>query len=369
MSLSLVTAAQAAPRPVPAAPDLNVSSFILMDYDTGTILAEKDPDKKIEPASITKVMSAYLVDKALADGDISINDAVTISEKAWRMKGSKMFIEVNKQVSVDELINGMIIQSGNDATVALAEHIAGSEEAFVGYMNHQADVLGLQNTEFQNATGWPADNHYSSARDIALLSQAVIRDYPDHYALYSEKEYTFNKIRQFNRNRLLWQDKSVDGLKTGHTEAAGYCLVSSSKREDMRLIAVVMGAESDKQRSRDSQALLNYGFRFFETQRLYEAGEALQQAKVWFGTQEQLNLGLSEDLALTIPRGRYQDLKIDAQMDARIEAPISAGQVLGQVNIKLDEQILANRDLVALHDVADGGLVKKAMDSFKMLFE
>jgi len=223
VSIFVFSASYAGAKPIPKAPSLNASSYFLLDYESGVVLAEKNPDKKVEPASITKLMSMYLVDKAIADGELQLSDMVTISEKAWRMKGSKMFIEVGTQVSVQDLIKGMIIQSGNDATIALAEHIAGSESAFVGYMNHRAGILGMKNTQFKNVTGWPEKGHYSTARDIAILSQAIIREFPKSYAYYKEKEFTFNKIRQFNRNRLLWRDESVDGLKTGHTEAAGYC--------------------------------------------------------------------------------------------------------------------------------------------------
>ena len=259
--------AYGAAKPIPDPPALKASSYFLVDFDSGIVLAEKDPDKHIEPASITKLMTAYLVDKAIAEGDISLDEMVTISEKAWRMKGSKMFVEVGKQVSVEDLLKGLIIQSGNDASIALAEHVAGSESAFAGYMNHQAQLLGMTNTNFVNATGWPHENHYSSARDIATLTRAIIRDFPDSYRLYKEREYTFNKIRQFNRNRLLWRDDTVDGVKTGHTESAGYCLVASALRGDMRLVSVVIGEDSDKARTQSSQALLNYGFRFYETKR------------------------------------------------------------------------------------------------------
>lgn len=367
--LFLSTSLLAAPKPIPKAPDLAADSFILMDFSSGKILAEKEADKRVEPASITKLMTAYLVDKALESGDITMADEVTISEKAWRMKGSKMFIEVGKKVSVEELIKGMIIQSGNDATVALAEHVAGSESAFAEYMNHQAAQLGMNNTQFRNSTGWPDPDHYSTARDIAILSQAIIRDYPQTYRYYKEKEYTFNDIRQFNRNRLLWRDDSVDGLKTGHTEAAGYCLASSAKRDDMRLISVILGTSSDKARTQQSQTLLNYGFRFFESHRLYDKGETLKTARVWYGDQELVALGVSEPMDLTISRGRYKDLDASLEIDSKISAPLTAGQELGLVTIKLDDEVLMTRPLVALQDVADGGIVQKVVDSVKMMFE
>ena len=231
---------RAATKPIPNPPALNADSFFLVDFDSGQVLAEKDPDKPVQPESITNLMTAYLVDKAIADGDLSLDEMVTISEKAWRMKGSKMFVEVGKQVSVEDLLKGLIIQSGNDASVALAEHVAGSESAFVGYMNHQALLLGMSNSNFVNATGWPDAEHYSTARDIATLTRAMIRDFPESYRLYREREFTFNEIRQYNRNRLLWKDDTGDGVKTGHTEAAGFCLVSSARRGEMRLISVVL---------------------------------------------------------------------------------------------------------------------------------
>jgi D-alanyl-D-alanine carboxypeptidase (penicillin-binding protein 5/6) len=358
----------AAAKPIPDPPTLNASSYFLVDFDSGRVLAEKDPDKHIEPASITKLMTAYLVDKAIADGDITLDEKVTISEKAWRMKGSKMFVEVGKQVAVEDLLKGLIIQSGNDASVALAEHVAGSESAFAGYMNHQAQLLGMQNTNFVNATGWPHEDHYSSARDIAILTGAVIRDFPESYRHYREREYTFNKIRQFNRNRLLWRDETVDGVKTGHTESAGFCLVASAQRDDMRLISVVLGADSDKARTQSSQSLLNYGFRFYETHKLYRADEVLKTARIWYGGQEQVSLGVGKDIHITIPRGRYRDLDASMEVDREIAAPVTRGQQLGQVNIKLDDELMLSEDIVAMQDVAEGSFFVRAMDSIKLMF-
>ncbi|MDH5355428.1 MAG: D-alanyl-D-alanine carboxypeptidase [Gammaproteobacteria bacterium] len=359
----------AAAKPIPDPPSLKADSFYLVDFESGQVLAEKDPDKRVEPASITKLMTAFLVDKAIAEGNITADDLVTISEKAWRMKGSKMFVEVGKQVSVGDLLKGLIIQSGNDASVALAEHIAGSESAFVGYMNHQAQVLGMTNTNFQNATGWPAKNHYSTARDIAILTAAMIRDYPETYRYYREKEYTYNGIRQFNRNRLLWRDESVDGVKTGHTDAAGYCLVASAKQGDMRLISVVLGARSDKARTSNSQSLLNYGFRFYETHRLYGANEVLQSTRIWYGEQDQVAVGVDRDIYITIPRGRYRDLDASMDIENQISAPIKRGQEMGQINIKLDEELIISEAIVATHAVAEGSLISRALDSIKLLFK
>jgi D-alanyl-D-alanine carboxypeptidase (penicillin-binding protein 5/6) len=358
----------AAAKPIPDPPALNATSYILVDFESGRVLAEKNPDDHIEPASITKLMTAYLVDKAIADGDITLEDMVTISEKAWRMKGSKMFVEVGKQVSVEKLMKGLIIQSGNDASVALAEHVAGSESAFAGYMNHQAQLLGMSNTNFVNATGWPNKDHYSSARDIATLTQAVIREFPESYRYYKEREYTFNKIRQFNRNRLLWRDESVDGVKTGHTEAAGFCLVASARRDEMRLISVVLGTESDKARTQSSQSLLNYGFRFFETHQLYRAEEILKSARVWYGDQEQVNMGVGKEIHITIPRGRYRDLDATMEIDREISAPIARGQQLGRVSIKLDDELILSEDIVAMQAVAAGSFFARAMDRIKLMF-
>ena len=357
-----------AAKPIPNPPELNATSYFLVDFDSGRVLAEKNPDDPVEPASITKLMTAYLVDKAIADGDLTLDDMVTISEKAWRMKGSKMFVEVGKQVAVEELLKGLIIQSGNDASVALAEHIAGSESAFAGYMNHQAKLLGMNNTNYVNATGWPDENHYSSARDIAILTRAMIDEFPASYRHYKEREYTFNKIRQFNRNRLLWRDDSVDGVKTGHTEAAGYCLVASAERDEMRLISVVLGTGSDKSRTQSSQALLNYGFRYFETHKLYRADEVLKTTRIWYGDQEQVSLGVGKDIYITIPRGRYRDLDASMEIDSEISAPIGRGQPLGQVNIKLDDDMILSESIVAMQAVNEGSLIDQAMDKIKLMF-
>lgn len=357
-----------AAKPIPDPPALDATSYYLVDFDSGRVLAEKNPDDRVEPASITKLMTAYLVDKAIADGDVTLDEMVTISEKAWRMKGSKMFVEVGKQVSVSDLLKGLIIQSGNDASVALAEHIAGSESAFAGYMNHQAKLLGMDNTNYVNATGWPDENHYSSARDIAILTRVLIDEFPASYNYYKEREYTFNKIRQFNRNRLLWRDESVDGVKTGHTEAAGFCLVASAQRDEMRLISVVLGTGSDKARTQSSQSLLNYGFRYFETHKLYRSDEVLKTAKIWYGDQEQISMGVGKDIFITIPRGRYRDLDASMEIDAEISAPVERGQSLGQVNIKLDEEMILSEAIVAMQTVNEGSLIDRAMDSIKLMF-
>jgi len=368
LALLLPMTLWASAKPIPNPPELEASSYFLVDFDSGRVLAEKNPDEQIEPASITKLMTAFLVDKAIAEGDLTLDEMVTISEKAWRMNGSKMFVEVGKQVSIDELLKGLIIQSGNDASVALAEHVGGSESAFAGYMNHQAKLLGMTNTHYANSTGWPDENHYSTARDIATLTRAIINDFPESYRLYKEREYTYNEIRQFNRNRLLWRDDSVDGVKTGHTEAAGYCLVASAEREDMRLISVVLGTGSDKARTQSSQSLLNYGFRYFQTHKLYRADEVLKTARIWYGDQEQVGLGVGRDVFITIPRGRYGDLDASMEIDSQIEAPVERGQALGQVSLKLDGEEILNEPIVAMQVVREGSLIDRAMDRIKLMF-
>ena len=332
-------------------------------------MAEKNADKKIDPASITKLMTSYLVDKAIAAGDIALDEMVTISDKAWRMKGSKMFVEVSKEVSVETLLKGLIIQSGNDATVALAEHIAGTESAFVSYMNHEAKLLGMLNSQFKNASGWPAEGHYSTAKDIAILAMAIIRDYPETYRYYKEREFTFNNIRQYNRNRLLWRDETVDGVKTGYTEAAGYCLVSSAKRGDMRLISVILGAKSDKERTRDSQSFLNYGFRFYETHKLYTAGEILKKSSVWYGNKDKVSMGVANDIHITIPRGRYKHLNVTMDIEKEISAPIKSGQLLGMLTVELEGEQIAREKILAIHAVNEGDLLDWMMDTIKLMFK
>ncbi len=367
--LLLATATvQAKPAPVPAPPQVAAESYLLIDFDSGKVLAEKNTDKQVEPASITKLMTAYVVYHELEAGRLSLDEKVTISEKAWRMGGSRMYLELGSQVAVEELLKGLIIQSGNDASVALAEHIAGSEEAFVNVMNQYAAKLGMTSTYYKNSTGWPDKQHLTTARDIAKLASAIIREFPEHYKRYSEKVYTYNNIKQYNRNKLLWRDKSVDGLKTGHTESAGYCLVSSAKRGDMRLISVVLGAKSEKARASVSQSLLNYGFRFYETHKLYAAGEILSHARVWKGDSENVALGLMQDLNVTIPRGTYKNLQALMDVDANLEAPIKKGQELGVVRITLNDIDLHRAPLVALNQVERGSLLQIAKDYVLQLF-
>jgi len=353
-------------RPVPAAPQLGAESYLLMDFNSGRILVEQNPDSQVEPASITKLMTSYVVFRELDEGNITLDETAAVSERAWRTGGSRMFIEPDMQVTVEDLIRGMIIQSGNDACVALAEHIAGSEEAFASLMNHYADVLQMTGTHFMNSTGLPDPQHYTTARDIVLLSAAIIGEFPEYYTWYSEKEFTFNNIRQHNRNTLLWRDPAIDGLKTGHTEAAGYCLATSAKRDGMRLLSAVMGSSSESSRASESQTLLNYGFRFFETVQLYQAGQELARSHVWKGLTEEVALGLEQALFATIPRGRYDDLDAQVEMQTELSAPLDAGVTVGTISVHLGEELIASRDLITLGAVEEAGFFGRSWDSLRI---
>jgi len=360
---------QSAAPIVPAAPELAASSYLLIDASSGAVLVEHNADEALPPASLTKMMTSYIASQEIKRGQIGESDPVLVSEKAWRMGGSKMFIKVGNQVPVIDLLRGVIIQSGNDASIALAEHIAGSEDAFADMMNGQAKRLGMNNSYFVNATGWPAEGHYSSARDLAILARAIIEDDPkEHYKIYGEKEFVWNEIRQPNRNLMLWRDSTVDGLKTGHTEEAGYCLVASAKREDMRLISVVMGTTSEQARAAETQKLLTWGFRFFETKTFYQPGQVISTARVWKGQQEQVDLGLQNGLQLTLPKGQLDRLEAGITMQTPIQAPIKAGDVLGQVEVKLGDEIVHSAPLVALSDVAEAGFVGRLWDSVRLFF-
>ncbi|OUR64557.1 serine-type D-Ala-D-Ala carboxypeptidase [Methylophaga sp. 42_25_T18] len=361
------TAAEAVVTPNPSAPTVVAKSYILQDFDSGRIVAELNSDQRLPPASITKLMTAYVVSHELQMGNISLADEVLISEKAWRMVGSRSFIEVNTKVPVEVLLRGMIIQSGNDAAVALAEHIAGSEETFAQMMNQYAQQLGMVNTNYRNSTGLPDPDHFTTARDIATLSAAIIRDFPDHYKWYAEKEYTYNNITQHNRNKLLWRDNSVDGLKTGHTEEAGYCLAASAKRGDMRLISVVLGTRSENARAQETQKLMNYGFRFFETHALYQAQTQVTETKIWKGTDKQLTLGLEQTLSVTVPRGRYKELVVTTNIQQPVIAPIMTGTQLGEVEIRLGDELIATQALIALQTVEQGSWWRRLIDSLLML--
>ena len=355
--------------PVPAAPAVPARGYILVDFNSGEVLAEKDADAPMDPASITKLMTAYAVFSELRKGQMSLEDIVTVSERAWRTGGSRTFIEVGTSVGVEDLIRGMIIQSGNDASVALAEHTAGTEAAFAELMNEYAQRLGMHNTKFRNSTGLPAEDHYSSARDIAILASAIIREYPEFYQFYSEREFTFNNITQRNRNQMLWRDPTVDGMKTGMTDAAGYCLVSSAQRDGMRLISVLLGTSSTKARADATQSLLNWGFRFYESHRLYAAGEAVTKARLWKGELEMMDLGLSEDLWVTVPRGRYDLMDASLELQSPLVAPLAVTDAVGRIRISLDGRVLAERALHPLADSAEGGFARRALHSVLLWFE
>jgi D-alanyl-D-alanine carboxypeptidase (penicillin-binding protein 5/6) len=373
--LLLAATATAAPSLIPAAPELAASAWILLDARSGVVLAEHDADERLPPASLTKMMTDYLVAAEVDAGRLSLDDRVAISEKAWRMGGSKMFVRVGEEVRLEDLLRGIVIQSGNDASVAVAEHVAGSEAAFAEMMNQQAQLLGMENSHFMNATGMPHPEHYSSARDLSILGRRLIRDFPDHYAYYAEKEFTYGTdfqtgepITQRNRNDLLWLDQTVDGIKTGHTEEAGYCLVASAVRDGMRLVSVVMGTGSESARAQESQTLLRWGFRFYETQQLYAGGEELERQTVWQGVVDEVALGLEQDLVLTIPRGRYDELEARVELEPWPKAPIAAGDALGRLTVALDGEVLEEAPLVALQAVEPGSLFSRLWDAIRLFF-
>ncbi|MBK61141.1 MAG: serine-type D-Ala-D-Ala carboxypeptidase [Pseudomonas sp.] len=353
---------------IPSPPQLAAKSYVLMDAASGKVLVENAGDERLPPASLTKLMTAYIATLEIKKGQISESDMVTVSEKAWRTGGSRMFIQVNTQVSVDDLLHGIIIQSGNDASVAMAEHIAGSEEAFADLMNSTAQRLGMSNTHFMNATGLPHPEHYSSAADMAKLARAIIHEDPAHYGIYAQKEFFWNNIKQPNRNLLLWRDKTVDGLKTGHTEEAGYCLVASAVRDDMRLITAVFGTNSEQARAAETQKLLTYGFRFFETRTFYQKGVELATSRVWKGQQDQVSAGLAGDLTMTLPRGQMDKLQAGLTFNPELTAPIQQGDVVGKVEVSLDGQVVQSTDLIALQTVEQGGLFSRLWDSIQLFF-
>jgi D-alanyl-D-alanine carboxypeptidase (penicillin-binding protein 5/6) len=341
--------------PIPEPPAIAATAHLLVDHNTGKVLVEHNADERLEPASLTKIMTAYVVFREVAAGKVALTDPVFISEKAWRTGGSRTFIEVGSKVPLQDLLHGMIIQSGNDASVALAEHVAGSEETFANLMNTNAQRLGMTNSHFTNATGLPDPNLYSTARDLTLVTAATIHEFPEFYAWYADKEFIFNGIKQNNRNRLLWQDDAVDGVKTGHTEAAGYCLVASAKRDDMRLTSVIMGSKSEKARAQASLALLNYGFRFYESPKLYAGGKPIEHLRVWMGEIEEVPVGSLYDLHVTIPRGRYDKLSARIEKNPDISAPVAKGDSVGQIVLDLEGKEVGRLPLIALQDVAEGG--------------
>lgn len=369
LNIILGTALFAQTPIIPAPPIIGAKSYLIIDATTNYEVGSLEPNLKLPPASITKLMTAYVTFQAIKNNQISLNDLVTISEKAWRMEGSRMFIEVGKKVSVEDLLMGMIVQSGNDASIALAEHVASSEFLFVDLMNQSAAQLNMTSTSFQNATGLPDQDHYSTAYDLSLLAKAIINEFPDYYKWYSTKEFTYNNITQKNRNALLWRDPSVDGIKTGSTNEAGYCLISSAERNGMRLISVVMGTATPKARINGSQAMLNYGFRFFETKKVFAAAEEIINTKTWKTESESLSLGLSNDLKLTLPRGSFDNLDIDNNVPMQIIGPINKGQTIGEVSVKLGERTLAVEPLVALDNNPNGTLWQRLRDTIQLWFE
>ena len=367
----LLTAATVAAQtlPAPAPPIIGAKSYLVIDSRTGHELASLNADAPLAPASLTKLMTTYVVFKALQDEQIRLEDEVTISEKAWRTGGSRMFIEVGTRVTIQDLLMGMIVQSGNDASVALAEHIAGTESVFAELMNQNAATLGMHSSHFLNATGLPAQGHTTTARDLATLARAMIEEFPDYYAWHAVKEFAYNDIKQSNRNSLLWRDPSVDGLKTGHTDDAGYCLVASARREDMRIISVVLGTSSTKARADGSQALINYGFRFFETRLLFKASEEVTSARVWKSANETSRLGVLQDLYITVRRGAYDQLESSLDIPAIIEAPLAVGQPVAELKVRLGEQELLSTTLRALDDNPVGSLWQRVRDSVNLWFE
>ncbi len=362
---SAVNPAYAQVAPPPA---LAVKAYLLQDFNSGTAIASYNKDERIEPASLTKIMTAYVVFDAIQQGHIKLDQTLPVSQKAWKVEGSKMFIEPNKPVTVDELLHGMIIQSGNDASIALAESVAGAEEQFADMMNKQAAKLGMKNTHYMNATGLPDSNHFTTANDLTLLATALIRDFPLEYRrLYSVKEYTYNNIKQPNRNRLLWLDANVDGMKTGHTESAGYCLISSSKRGDTRLVSILLGAVSEAMRASESQKLLNYGFQFYESTLVYKQAQTINTLRVYKGQEKTVAASLAKDFYLTLPKGDYARVKANMTSKQPLVAPIKAGQVIGTIAFSLDGKVISQQKLLATKTVEQAGFFGRIADSIRLL--
>jgi D-alanyl-D-alanine carboxypeptidase (penicillin-binding protein 5/6) len=369
-STSLVPVAQAEDAQIAPPPSLAVKAYLLTDVNSGKSIATLNSEMRVEPASLTKIMTAYLSFKALKNNHLQLNQTIPVSEIAWKVEGSKMFIEPNKPVTVDELLHGMIIQSGNDASIALAEGIASTEMQFADMMNKEAQRLGMKNTHFMNATGLPDAQHYTTAKDLSILATALIRDFPDQYKrLYSVKEYRYNNITQPNRNRLLWLDPNVDGMKTGHTESAGYCLISSAKRDGVRRLSVVLGAPSDAARATESQKLLNYGFQYFDSSLVYKQGQKVSQLKVWKGADNQVDSTVSNDLYLTLAKGQYANVKALISSTQPLIAPIKKGQIIGNVKFMLNGKVIDQRNLVAAKSIEGAGILGRAWDSIKLLLQ
>ncbi|NND65644.1 MAG: D-alanyl-D-alanine carboxypeptidase [Gammaproteobacteria bacterium] len=367
LCLALVAPA-VAETPIPAPPQFKADGYLLIDYHTGRPLATHQANTNFEPASITKLMTAYVVFDTLKNKQINLSDEVTVSENAWRATGSRMFIEVGKKVRVDDLLQGLIVQSGNDAAIALAEYVGGSEAGFIDLMNDYANKLQLNDTAYANSTGLPADGHITTAADIAALTRHLIQEFPQYYAWYAQKEFEYNDIKQANRNNLLWRDDSVDGVKTGHTDSAGYCLVASAKRGEMRLISIVLGTPSNKARMDGSQALLDYGFRHFQTYKLFAAGEAITQARVFKGKNKVVELGLKQDLMVTVSRGDYEQLSASMDVAPHLTAPVGIDTSRGLVRVRLADQLITEQPLFALEPVRVGGVFKRAKDEIVLWF-
>ncbi len=358
LNFFIVNVALAAPNLIPAAPKIAAKGYILLDANSGKVIVEYNADERLEPASLTKMMTTYVADYELEQGNIALDDITEVSVNAWAKNfpgSSLMFLEAGKKVDVGSLLKGVVISSGNDATVALAEHIAGSSDAFADVMNQHAQLLGLDNSHFMNPHGLPHDNHYTTARDMATLARATIKDFPERYKLYAQKSFTYNNIKQTNRNRLLWRDPSVDGFKTGYTRRAGYCLVASAKKDDMRLVSVVMGAKNEEGRIRESQKLLSYGFRYYKTKKLYSAKEIVAEEKIFGADEETINLVASDDVYVTVPRSQKDKIQAELKISSYIQAPLKAGDALGDVLVKLDEELLVKQSLVAQQDIESGG--------------
>ena len=350
---------------IPEAPSIAAKAYILMDHNSGIILAANNENEKRSPASLTKLMTSYVVFKRLKEEFITLDDEVKISEKAWRTGGSKSFIEVGKMIKLEDLLQGMIIQSGNDASVALAEHVAGSEGTFVLFMNDYAQQIGMENTRFENASGLPHDDQYTTAKDIALLSSAMIRDFPVYYEWYSQKEFTYNNITQTNRNKLLFTDSTVDGLKTGWTQKAGYCLVTSANRVDMRLISVVLGSDSPAIRTSETEKLLDYGFRFFETQ---SVNDISHQVRVYKSEKANIKVGVADSSFLTLPRNQFRYTTQTINLNQDLIAPISQGEQVGELVVSFNDQNIATLPLIALENAPEAGFISKMIDTIKLLF-
>ena len=364
----LISALGICAAPIPQAPSIAAKGYVLIDASTGKVLSEFNGDELLPPASLTKIMTSYVAAVEIREGRINLADQVPISVKAWRTPGSKTFVREGTSVSLSDLLRGVIIQSGNDASVAVAEYIAGSEEAFAGMMNQHAEDIGMTRTDFRNSTGLPDREHLTTARDLVTLVRSLISEFPDHYKIYSEREFTYGGIRQNNRNRLLWRDKTVDGVKTGMTKDAGYCLVASAMRGDMRLVSVVMGATDDETRMRETQKLFQWGFRYFETQTLFEPNISLQKTRIYYGEKEELELGIEEKLILTFPRGSYEDLESEIDFPSIIEAPIQIGQKIGELRVNLDGRELASVPLIARSAVLEAGFFSRASDAIELFF-